>query len=178
MDLFAEYRMASQSSQESSYDLTTSGLGVRGYVSPMLSLGASVHQEQRDSLRGGKLDRALSRFLTLDASWLPSDLWNLSMGVSIARTTDSQQSLSISPHFDARWDVDPATTLTLQYRLLRTDQEDGVLASSTTGALLTGRLIRRLPNEGILEVSYDFNRATSSVFAWERVLELRYSRSY
>ena len=177
MELFAEYGIASQAYQEGRRDRTTASIGGRWYVSPRLSLDASVSEERNEiSLEQGSSSDS-NQHLDLSASWLPSDLWRLAAGVSIARSRASLDSSSVTPYLNVGWEVDPATSLTLRYYAQRLEQEDG-LTSANTSSVLGGRLMRRLPNGGILEVNYDYRRALSSLFVWERWAELRYGRSF
>jgi len=74
--------------------------------------------------------------------------------------------------------MDAATTLTIRYFAQRLDREDDLVALGDKSVGLTGRLFHRLPNEGILEVNYDYRRALSSAFVWERILQLRYVRTF
>jgi hypothetical protein len=181
-DLSASYGRTRQGFADVQQDIASTDLGITKQIDPTLALGTSYHRYRQATLRAGDRSQSTLDALQLDATWLPDPLWGLRFGLGVARDRGDSRGLSLIPSFDLRWEMAPATTVTLRY-VLRTIREStmqggAITTTSETSTGLTGRLTHSLANGGAFQVVYDYQKGFLGPFVWQKVLQFQYTRTH
>lgn len=182
-ELFAGFESSRRWFGNARQNIASLHLEVRRQLNPTLSLGTGYSQYRQDYVRTAQQNASKTDALQLDATWLPSDLWALRLGLGLSRSTNGGRSFSLTPSLDARWEMDPATTIAVRYDLRRVQQDlqqDGILlsATTTTSAGLTGRLNHRFPDGSTLDLIYDYQKGAFGPFVWQKTLDIRYTKTF
>ncbi len=183
VELSASYGRTEQQFGEADQDAVSASLGLSRQLDATSSLSLDYHYYQQNTTRDGEAQQNTTHSMQLSATLLPNPLWGLRLGMGVARNQGNGAGLQLTPSVEARWDMDPATMITVRYDLrhLQQAQEVNGIALPTLGETssgLTGRLTHSLPNGSTFEIGYDYGAGLSGPFVRQKILQLRYSRGY
>jgi hypothetical protein len=180
-DLQASYNRNSRSHDNSEEASTSLSAGLFGELTPGLTANATYRYDRQESVRQGAAIRDVTQSLQVEADWSPSPIWDLTLGVTAVRTDGSRRSSTLAPSVDARWNMDPSTTLTVRYNLQRlrdqgnpSDSPPRVFAGGFS--FLNARLIHDLREDESIELSLDTQASSGGALSWERALGLHWTK--
>jgi hypothetical protein len=183
LDLQAAYTRLTQSGPGSSYDASSAVLEVSGALSPPVITTADVRRDQESSTVNGMTTSAPSVSLEATAAWSPTAAWNLTLGANLTRTGGTQPGNQLEPEAEIRWSPDLVTTLTARYDLQRitsTSLTPGVPPVSFEGTSSTfmATVTRDLGTQETIELSCESDTGVSSLYDWQRTLELQWYKTW
>ena len=178
-DLSFDYgRNKSITGSDSNFRGSFAGISFRTRTAGGMSMGASYRRSQIDSSTANADPTSQTTdALDFDALWMPNYQLSLNVRLSYQANNGSNISETLSPALGVRWQIAPATSLSLNYNYQSDKQWDwiqwGFIGQRRRGSVL--RLSHAFQDRSSLEFYYDFHGGNTGLVEWQRHIALYYA---
>ncbi len=155
------------------------GISFRTRTAGGMSMGASYRRSQTDSFSADASPVSQTTdAVDVDALWMPNYQLSLNLRLSYQVSNGSSISETLSPALGVRWQIDPASNLSLNYNFQSDKQWDWInwqfVGQRRRGSVL--RLSHSFLDRSSLELYYDFHSGNTGLIDWQRHFALYYAR--